>query len=639
MFSDKIFSMKRIPSVILPLILVIFFAFFTTQPMETQSGLRLELSEADLSQFPKVTFYLDVYDSRGNFVNDLTLRNMTLMEDGQNRIVNETFLTQPGLDAIVAINLSPTLSNRSSSGATRFQDLNAALMNWINYLPVTTEMDRYTLTGNEGVLVERNKERSAFTQALQGYQPNLFNLKPTLASLESALVIAAKGSPVQYSKQAIFYLTALPVESELQKIPTLIQQANQLKVPIFVWLVAADASENSQAALSLTELAQKTGGRFFLYGESKQPPNPEEYFQPLRYTYRVRYTSAVKESGNHRVSVQVQRGDQKTLSAEIEFSIKLGNPIPELVNAPQQLTRDWVADANANLVLQPDLIILQTKVNFPDGYPRQLKSSRLLVDGQVIIQNAQPPFEYFGWPLRNYRNSGEHTVQVEVEDILGYKGKSIAITIPITVAAHSTSFLAQVMDFLSNGGWLIPVGLLLAAGIHYAYRRRDLLVKILENRKAEKERETYDPLTQPVSAGNGEMVGGKIEGGGLPTVHYGQSVVTPPRLIWAGSQQAANEYQIIDLTQPEMTIGRDAKQCQIILKLPTIEKVHAVITLSADGHARVANRSEKNGTRVNYAPLSTAGTILHAGDLIHFGQIAFRYEIGGHDSGLVQETT
>ncbi len=629
--------MKKAIFVLLLLAVMISFAFFTNSTVKAQSGLRLKLSEADLNQFPKVTFYLDAYDQRGGFVSDLTLRNVRLTEDGQERIVNETFLTQPGLDAIVAINLSSTLSNRSTSGATRFQELNAALLNWINFLPVTAEMDRYTLTGNEGVLVERNKERSAFTQALQGYQPNLFNLKPTLASLESAMEIAAKGSPVQYGKQAIFYLTALPVEGELQKIPTLIQRANQLKIPVFVWLVAADASENSQAALSLTELAQKTGGRFFLYGESKQAPNPEEYFQPLRYTYRVRYTSAVKESGSHRVSVQVQRGDQTAISLEVEFSITLGNPIPELVDAPLQLNRDWVADANNNLVLQPDLIILKVKVNFPDGYPRQLKSSRLKVDGQTVIQNMQPPFEYFGWTLRNYRSSGEHTLQVEVEDILGYEGKSITITIPITVPPIATNFWGQVMDFLRNGGWVIPVGSLLAVGIYFAFQQRHRLITFLVEKKAEKEMETFDPLTQPVLAGNGEMVGGRVEEDNLKINQNGQSAGAPPRLVWAGGQPAADEYQNITLTQPEMTIGRDTKQCQIVLRLPGIEKVHAVISLATDGHARIANRSEKNGTWLNYAPLSTAGSILHAGDLIHFGQVAFRYEIGKPDPNSKNE--
>jgi len=278
------------------------------------------------------------------------------------------------------------------------------------------------------------------------------------------------------------------------------------------------------------------------------------------------------------------------------------------------------------------LIILKVKVNFPDEYPRQLKASRLKVDGQTVIQNSQPPFEYFGWPLRNYRSSGEHTLQVEVEDILGYVGKSIAITIPITVPPRTTNLWGQVMDFLKNGGWVIPVGLLLSVGIYFAFQKKDLLIALLEKRKVEKEMETFDPLTQPVQTGSGEMIGGKIQEDSLLTNQNGQPAGMPPRLVWAGSQPAADAYQSIVLTQPDMIVGRDAKQCQIVLRLPGIEKVHAVISLAADGHVRIANRSEKNGTWLNYAPLSTTGAILHAGDLIHFGQVAFRYEIGKPDS-------
>jgi len=138
------------------------------------------------------------------------------------------------------------------------------------------------------------------------------------------------------------------------------------------------------------------------------------------------------------------------------------------------------------------------KVDFPDGYPRQLKTSRLWVDGQVVIQNTQPPYDFFGWSLKNYRSNGAHTLQVEVEDILGYEGKSISIIIPVTIAARTTSFWEQLLDFLKNGGWLLPAGILLAGGIYITYRQRNTLAAMLERRREEKEMASVDPLTQVV---------------------------------------------------------------------------------------------------------------------------------------------
>jgi hypothetical protein len=618
--------MRTISAAILLFGLVVFL-LFQTLPVWGQSGLNLRISDPELTEFPKVTTYLDVYDQLGIFVSDLTLRNVKLTEDGQERIVNETILTQPGLDTIIALNLSSTLSNRSVAGATRFQEIYATVFNWINSLPPSSATDLYSLVSNEGILTERQKERGQFVLSLQNYQPNLFNLKPNLDSLKFALDIATKTNSIPNGKQAIFYLTALPVDSELPRIQVLASEAAQLKVPVFVWLLASDASANSPAASALTDLAQKTNGKFFIYNETIQAPNPEEYFISLRNTYRLRYTSAINQSGTHKISVQVQRGDQTANSPEVSFNIDLKAPIPSLVNSPLQITRSWVKDDQGNLTLQPDLLTLQIKADFPDGYPRQLKSSRLIVDGKIVMQNTQQPVDYFGWSLKEYRNNAMHTLQVEVEDILGFTGKSIELIIPVNVTPRSSNPLGQVLDFLSMGGWLIPVGLLLVGVVYLIYRQRGHIREIIENRRIKNEIEHSDPLTQQVFFQNesGSQPQNSIspEPGEIATILSKEI----PRLTWAGKKPAPQGMEMILLDRPELLVGRNKIQCQIVLKLPSVEKIHASISISAEGQVKIANRSARNGTWVNFAPVSSQGTNLHSGDLVHFGKAAFRFEI------------
>ena len=624
-FQDKIISMSKKPGFFL-LFGLIALLLVQTLSAWAQSGLTLRLFDPELAQFPKVTLYLDVYDQLGTYVSDLTLRNVSLTEDGQERIVNETILTQPGLDAIIAINLSSTLSNRSSSGATRFQDIQSTILNWINILPPTSAIDLYSLTSNEGILAERQKERGAFINSLQGYQPNLFNLKPNLDSLKFALEIARKPNPIPHGKKAIFYLTALPVDSELASIPALTDQAFQLRAPVFVWLLASDASANSPAAVALTELAQKTGGKFFLYNETNQAPNPEEYFISFRSTYRIRYTSDINQSGTHKVSVQVKRGDQIANSPEMSFSVDLKAPIPTLINSPLKVTREWMEDKQGNLTLQPDLVTLQMKVDFPDGYPRQLKTSRLIVDGQIAIQNTKQPLDFFGWSLKAYRTNGVHTLQVEVEDILGFKGKSIELNIPLNVTPRSSNLWGQIIDFLSMGGWLILVGILLAGGGTLFYRQRGQIRELIDMRRKRIEMEHTDPLTQQVLIPND--TGGLNQNSINPEPRESEKVFTnvPPKLVWAGKKTAPIGLEIILLNQPEILVGRNKKQCQILLNLPSVEKIHALITISADEKVKIANRSAKSGTWVNFAPVSPQGVNLQSGDLVHFGKVAFRFE-------------
>ena len=88
---------------------------------------------------------------------------------------------------------------------------------------------------------------------------------------------------------------------------------------------------------------------------------------------------------------------------------------------------------------------------------------------------------------------------------------------------------------------------------------------------------------------------------------------------------------MIQLNQPEMLVGRNKKLCKIILNLPSVEKTHALITTSTEGQVKIANRSTKSGTWVNFAPISPQGANLHPGDLVHFGKVAFRFEFSRPD--------
>ncbi len=624
---DTIFSMKKAGArLCLGIILLLLLAL--TLPTLAQGALTLRLYDPELTQFPKVILYLDAYDQVGGFISDLNLRNFRLFEDDKERIVNEAVLTQPGLETIIALNLGATLSNKSQAGSTRFDDIYAALINWLNAIPASPATDLYSLVSNEGRLAEKETARGAFMLTLQGYHPNLFNLQPNMDSLDTAVNLAVKPNPNPHGKQAIFYITALPLESQLGRLPSLGMRAARLNVPVFVWLVAPATSLNSSAANALKRLATTTGGQFFLFSESVQAPSPEVYLGPLRSTYRLRYTSAIHESGEHNVTVQVQRGDQQTSTPPLNFRVTLSPPLPSLLGLPGEITRRWIQDASGNLSLQPDFLTLQMKVSFPDGYPRQLKAARLLVDDQVVLENTLPPFEYFAWVLDAYRASGSHILKVEVEDILGYRSQGLESVIQIDVLPRVMGPWGQVLEFLSQGGWLIPAGLLLAGAGYLAYRNRARLLARLESQRKLVEVENLDPLTQPVPLI--EEAGGTELGEPDSSVATGEnsSQISSARLEWASGKPPLASVATIRLDQPEITIGRNPKFCSLVLKVPGVEKLHAVIIVAKDGQVTIANRSRKGGTWVNYAPISPRGVILQPGDLVRMGKAEYRFEVG-----------
>ena len=289
--------------------LIILLGVFS--PIEAQSSLTLSLEALELDQFPKITLYLNAYDSQGKFIPGMDLDNFQVFEDGIERTINESLELEPGLHTIIAINLGATLSNRDNASVpTRYEDVIFTIASWLNNID-SGATNQYSLTSNEGVLVENAQEKDSFTNILQNYKPNLYNFEPNLSSLTTALDIAAKPSLVSQSKQSILYITPLPLDQDLDDLLALQTEALESDVPINIWLVAPDTAANSPALQYLNQLAISTGGKFLFYTEVSEKPDPEEYVGRLRNTYRLRYTSTVSQSGDHSVHVTAQYWQSK----------------------------------------------------------------------------------------------------------------------------------------------------------------------------------------------------------------------------------------------------------------------------------------------------------------------------------------
>ena len=165
-----------------------------------QGGFSIVVYPPEIDEFPKVTLFVDAYDAQGKFISGLDLDSFTVLEDSFEMPVNETQLLEPGLHTIIAFNLGATLSNRANKSVpTRYEAVVFDLASWLNDL-LSNAANQYSLTSNEGILVEMLQEKDAFTFQLQNYKPNLFNFEPNLTSLSLALDIAAKPNLIANSK-------------------------------------------------------------------------------------------------------------------------------------------------------------------------------------------------------------------------------------------------------------------------------------------------------------------------------------------------------------------------------------------------------------------------------------------------------
>ena len=84
----------------------------------------------------------------------------------------------------------------------------------------------------------------------------------------------------------------------------------------------------------------------------------------------------------------------------------------------------------------------------------------------------------------------------------------------------------------------------------------------------------------------------------------------------------------LTITAEVRIIGSDAAQSAILLAHPSVSPNHARIRRTPSGSVALADMRSATGTWVNYAPISSTGTVLKDGDLVRIGDFTFRYRLG-----------
>jgi hypothetical protein len=497
---------------------------------------------------------------------------------------------------------------------------------WLNGLR-STSVNQYSLTSNDGILVEKLQEKDAFTFQLQNYKPNLFNFEPNLSSLSLALDIANKPNLIVNSKQSILYITPLPLDEDLPAISSLEARAIDLRVPVNVWLMAPDTASNSPAASALNNLAVSTGGKFLFYTEETAAPEAEDYLGVLRSVYRLRYTSTISQSGSHTVRVRAVYGDQESESPEIPFSIDLNLPSAVLIDLPDEINRQYT-DTGTGRELQPEFFTLQADFVFPDGYSRLLKATRLYVDGKLVAENTNEPFNFFGLPLEDYTFSGEHLISVEVEDILGFRNISPPRSVMVIVESLYPRWLTAFLQFFNGGGWILFAVLGLGGAIFAGVRmRRRIQTRALLPQEELDGEPAVDPLVQSIPGLASSSSENSTDSNRKPIQSGPEETVPIPYLKQVGNRPAFNRGKI-EITEGEHIIGSDPDQASLILAHSTVSPQHASVQKNPSGNVTIADLRSDSGTWINYTPISTAGTVLKNGDLVKIGEFSFRYHLG-----------
>jgi hypothetical protein len=310
---------------------------------------------------------------------------------------------------------------------------------------------------------------------------------------------------------------------------------------------------------------------------------------------------------------------------------------PIFVSPPLQILRSppEVDPYNDEILLPVDQP-LEVIVEFPDGHPRPLVRTTLYIDGQIAAENTAEPFGIFTWDLSDYLATGEHKLVVEAVDALGMNKTSIEVPVTVTVVQPPRGLAAMFARYrdtiMISAVALAGVVLLL---IIFLGRLRTLSSRTRTSRGTQ-----ADPLTQTIAA--------TVESPTLSreaTTKRSRTVTTksaviktdraaaylrpmqPDPLAAPGETFKPSSAPPIPLAAREIVFGTDPKQASYVLHDPSLEPRHARITLTENGDFFVVDAGTIGGTWVNFDPVGQEAHLLRHGDVIHFGQLVFRFEL------------
>lgn len=572
----------------------------------------------DTEQFPLLITTLDVFDGDGNFANGLTSANLAILENGESITPDKVEKLQPPLNFVLAVNSDPALALRDGLGISRYEKITAVLSNWASNRPDDSQ-DKLALVWNGGIIASRLDAKSWKTR-LESFDIAPRESKSSLAALTFALDAIQEAGAEPGSKKAILLVSGHLGLKDQGAIDDLVNRAKQAEVRIYVWITDSPSFQENPGSLALQTLADATGGQYVNFTGIETLPDPEEWFSTLRNLYRIYYQSGIREGGLHSISIQVTSSTISLTSPAVPFSLDIQPPSAALLSPPFQILRqnqETPFDLETFMPRQQEISIL---IEFPDGRIRDILRTALFVDGEKVAENTSEPFTQFTWDLSKYSASADHALQVEVEDVLGLSRLSAEVPVQVMVQDPPGGIpglvlrnrAALTITFVVITGAIV-ISVLILGG-------RKGLASLSERRKTRAA--LRDPVSQPVPV---KMeTPNRARANPFPWIR--QKTPPPPayfvRLTADGSPGKGDP---IPLSGREITFGTDPTQATIVLGHPSLSLLHARLLYGENELFTLLDQGSVAGTWVNFDIIPPEGCVLKHGDVIHLGQLTYRF--------------
>ncbi len=579
------------------LCLVTGMIFQTTLPVTGQEPpARIVIEDLDTREFPKLTLNFSIPGGLDQSTS-LAASQVSVVENDQQIAVDSLTSEYAGVHFALVINPERTLVLTYPSGYSNYDRMLAAMRELGSDLtPVTGDV--YSLFINPNIHYDQLDNYTEWKKALESYTENQRQMSSSLQSLEDAVTLLS-GNP-SGKETTLVYMTPYIEPDEVLALAALVKQAGEAGIPVHVWMTAAPIVLGSTYETDLQAVCSTWGGSLTILSGSQIPPNPRDYLMGKGYRYTVTWQSGIRSGSTQRISLRLSpSGGGVLTSAVSEVALEVLPTKLSFSNLPEQLTLTIREDE----LIEPAQLAVQAAIEFPDGFPREILSTSLYANGSLVQQHQEAPFGDFVLDLNPYRDEEKLSLQLSLEDALGFEVRSEMKYVELTWSDPS----ADQPKTLTSNLWLW-LGLGLAAlGLLAVIFLPTLL-------KKKKEKKTSKPVasepTAPVARVEPESH--------VPVKTYGS-------LIKLDRDNTPCAEKPLLLTKEVTLIGKDPQLANLVLSDEALEPLHAEIHAFPDGRTRLTDFHTIAGTYVNFQAIDTKGTEIHHGDILHFGRLSYRF--------------
>lgn len=575
-------------------------------PATAQSAVAIRASLPITDQFPQITLFIAVVDGMGRYIPGLLAPSFTVIEDN-NPIPDVTIQeTQVGTRQIFVVNTTSGLKLRDALGNSRFDLIRQALLDWWQ-LPEATlfGIDDLSLVTTEGTLVSHSRSTADLASILSNLEPSFEDDVSGYDLLLQALDFTSDPTPMPGMPSHLVFVTSLLRTPRDLPIANIIARANDTGTIIYPVLIGPEEAIEQIEAEPLRLLAVETGGQLIIFDPSLGLSELAEKILLQRTQYLLTYNSLAATAGLHQVQIQFTDDGRDTLSDPQIFEIDVRPPEVTFIQPPDLIHRQMDESASTSGAFSPISQSLQILITFPDQHPRAIVSSQLVVDGELVSQNNEAPFDAFEWDLSNYLETNTHTLQVIVVDSLGLQGASINHPIEVVVETPPSGLAAlrPVLGSIVAALAVLIAGVVLAVGLINMGKGR------LDSSSSAKRSSLWGDSSLKRAGLRSKQSSHPIEAYLIPIDVEG------------------NEGDLIPLTGVDFIFGSDPSMTSAPLLDPSVEGIHARLTRQAAGDYLLRDQGSVAGTWINFELVSDEGYLLKHGDLIHIGRQAFRFRL------------